>query len=208
MSGIVEALEIAAEIPVEMDSALLEAHPSWKELRKGSVAEKAAEAYALKMRGLPVASIAAIFDVSVPAVYKWLKQVSDDYRSRIENVPAANLIADSLQYIDHIADVFLYEAANADTTESSVDATTGEVIRKVTSQNKTYKAHCLENAVQCRKLMLDLMLKSGVLPKTPEHIYHTMKGEKPVDEKEKIDDRTPDQIGADIAALLKKGRRF
>lgn len=173
-----------------------------------SLDEKAAKAFDNQMRGIPVSAIAAAFGVDQSTVYRWLSHYSSQYRQRIEQEPAANLISESLLFLTRIEELCLYEANQSDADGTTFDSTTGEVTRPKSFQASGNKAKFIQSAMKARQMKTDLMIQTGILPKEPERLYHAFDTEKR-DKEDVVStamSRTSDEIRNDIEKLLEKGR--
>jgi len=161
-----------------------------------------------RMKGVSVQSLALSFDVHPSTIYRWLDKYAEDFRQRMEQKPAANLIAESLQFIGYIRDVLLYEADQIKHGEDTdVDKKTGELKRRSNASKLLLKAKYLEAALKAEKLSLNLMLDTGIIPREPDKIYHTLKGGKP-DSGETFDERSEEEVQKDVWRLLQRGRRL
>ena len=204
IKGIAELLGDLAESPVERTPEEIERD----KLAALSLDDKAAKAFDNQMRGVPVSAIAAAFGVDQSTVYRWLNQYSQTYRQRIEQQPAANLIAESLLFLTRIEELCLYEANQSEADGGTYDSKTGEVSRPKSFQAGGNKAKFIQSAMKARQMKNDLMLQTGILPKEPEKLYHAFTDEKLKSDEETSTDvsRTSDEIRKDIEKLLSKGR--
>ena len=204
IKGIADILGDLAETPESKSPEEIERD----KLTALSLDEKAAKAFDNQMRGVPVSAIAAAFGVDQSTVYRWLNHYAQTYRQRIEQQPAANLIAESLLFLTRIEELCLYEANQSEVDGGTYDSKTGEVSRPKTFQASGNKAKFIQSAMKARQMKNDLMLQTGILPKEPEKLYHAFDVEKREKEEEigTAITRTPDEIRKDIEALLSKGR--
>jgi transposase-like protein len=173
-----------------------------------SIDDKAAKAFDNQMRGIPVSAIAAAFGVDQSTVYRWLSHYSKQYRQRLEQEPAANIISESLLFLTRIEELCLYEANQSDVDGATFDSATGEVTRPKSYQASSNKAKFIQSAMKARQMKTDLMIQTGILPKEPERLYHAFDTEKR-DKEDLIStalSRSPDEIRKDIEQLLSKGR--
>lgn len=168
--------------------------------------EKAAVAWENRMRGMPVSLIASSFGVSIPTVYKWLQHHTEEFRKRMENSPAANIISESLMRLGAIREACLFEA-HQDSGEVRVDEKTGELVRSKPNGNKV---KYLEAAMRAEKMCNELLITTGIIPSEPGRVYHTLKGDDTgaADKKDLPSDRTTEEVREDIRRLLWAGRRI
>ena len=204
IKGIAELLGDLAESPVDKTPEEVERD----KLTSLSLDEKAAKAFDNQMRGVPVSAIAAAFSVDQSTVYRWLNHYAETYRQRIEQQPAANLIAESLLFLTRIEELCLYEANQSESDGGTYDSATGEVSRPKSFQASGNKAKFVQSAMKARQMKNDLMLQTGILPKEPSKLYHAFTDEKRTEEDEisTAISRSSDEIRQDIEALLSKGR--
>jgi hypothetical protein len=161
-----------------------------------------------RLQGLPVKAMAAHYGVSSSTIYRWLNDGVQLYRQKLENRPAADIIAESLMFLRQVRDTYLLEARTAGAGEITVDPDTGEIVRssKVASQNK---GKMLEGALKAEKLANDFMLETGIIPREAEKIYHTLRGDDTESATAKHpDERSDEEVMKDVMELLKRGRRI
>jgi len=172
--------------------------------------DKIEKAYELKMAGIPVRSIAISFKVSSSTVYNWLNQHSKNFASRLECLTKVDIISEHLQWLETLERTCLYEAnqLDGDGEDVVIDEATGK-FRKNRSSKKLLKLRYINAARSFRLAQIDLMKDTGVLPRAPEHIYHTLSDEKrTVDEKGRAsgDAVSDEQLKESIIELLSKKR--
>lgn len=160
----------------------------------------------LKMRGISNSAIAKALGVDPTTIWRDLKRARDSYRETLEQEPAANIIADTLMFLDKVEEVCLFEASQASAVETRVDPKTGEVIREG-SPNAKNKFQFIRAALTAREMKVKLMLDTGVLQREPDKLYHTIKRE---DEETggHIDVRDENEIKAQVIELLKRGKNI
>ena len=144
-------------------------------------------AYRMKMRGMQVSAIAKAFGVCERTIHRWFAQHVDEFRESLESQPAANLIARQLAELEEMQQHALTEAANCG--------------------SKRDKVAFLKTALSAKSQIIDLMLSTGVIPKTPEKLYTVMIDEKRVTGsagEETV--RSTDEIKENIIKLLKNCR--
>jgi transposase-like protein len=153
-----------------------------RELKSLPDDDKYAKVFELKMRGVPASSISRIFDVDTSTVHRWLRQYAESYRTRIEQEPAANIIAESMQFLNAIEELCLYEVDQITTEETRTDPKTGEVLRVTSVQSNGVKVKYIQSVLKARQMMLDLLVQTGVLPRESSDMYKRMEAEKKIDE--------------------------
>jgi transposase-like protein len=172
--------------------------------------EKWVKAYDLKMQGIPVQTIAGIFGVKSPTIHGWLRKHTQVFRGRLEVETAADLVSESLQTLDEIKRMCLYEASQVSAEAARFDAKTGEVVRNKAPKGAITKLKCYETVLKAEEMRVKLLQDVGVIPKEAERIYHTM-----ADQKTTVGDavssveaaRTADDISENIVKLVAQGRR-
>jgi transposase-like protein len=166
---------------------------------------RAAKVFDMKMSGISVHAIAQGFDVHPSTVYKWLKQHAESFRAELEQQPAANIISESLQFLDKIIELCLFEANQIGSDSPEISAS-GAVIRG-DNRNLTVKNKFLNSAIKAFGMRLELMQSTGVLPKEASHIYHRMIEEQRTDEEDvKGSERSLDDVKDNIIKLMSRGR--
>jgi hypothetical protein len=159
------------------------------ELAKLRGDERLETAYALKwVCGWRIADIAAAFGVSERTVFRWHKAYIEMCRAQLEGEPAINLIVELLLFLDEIIRSCLREAWPIRSDGApAVDPLTGE---KVVSKGTVRAKIALINMVlKIQQMRIDLLLKTGILPKEPGRLYTKLKDEKPVE----TDEETPER---------------
>ena len=162
----------------------------------------------MKLSGVPAQVIASAEGINVSNVYKHLRRAAEEYREQIENVPAANLVAESLQFLDHIEAMCMQEANSADAEKKIVDPKTGDVTVLPKTNVHRSKLAYLRAALAARDAKMKLMLDTGVMPREPDKIYHTLKGETGEDGEDYSVDRTKEQVRESVLELLRRARQI
>lgn len=168
---------------------------------------KRAKALQMQMVGIPIPNIATTFEVTTPTIRSWLAECAAEYRRTFEQESAANILSESLQWLENIEQICLYEIDQ--TCESELDPDTGEVKKKRTNHTKMMRHKYVSAALKARAMKIDLLIQTGILPKEPERIYHTMEDEKREDSAEiaaKESEKTQEELAKEILILLEKGR--
>lgn len=176
--------------------------------RSESKREKLEKVFELKIRGIPVSTIAKAVGVDVNTVYRYLKQYAEEYRQRIEQEPAANLISESLAWLDKIEGVCLFEAHQTSSEVSEIDPRTGEVTKKPINGKTKEKISWIQAAMKAREQKLKLMLDTGVLPREPDRLYNTLKKEAPSVESDRHAKRTREELLATVGELLHRTQQI
>jgi len=160
----------------------------------------------LKMRGISNTAIARALGVDPSTIWRDLKKAREEYREGLENEPAANLIAESLMFLDRVEEVCLFEANQTAASSVKVDPDSGEVIRDGAASKTRDKIQFIRAALTARDMKTKLMLDTGVIPKEPEKLYHSIKPEQEVEEV--TDFREEAEIRQQVIELLKRGRNL
>jgi len=177
-----------------------------KSEKSDPVRERMEKVIDLKMRGISNTAIAKALGVDPSTVWRDIKKSRDAYREELETEPAANLISDSLMFLDKIEEVCLFEASQSDAGRTTIDSVTGEVSREGSSNNKS-KFQFIRAALTAREMKMKLMLDTGVIPRDAQKLYHTIKQDEE-DEDRGLDVRNESQIRDEVMELLKRGRNI
>lgn len=184
-----------------------------RKLSKLSLPEKRAQAWEYRMRGIPVSAVAAAFGVDQKTIHQWISDYVKEYRSTLEQESAANLIAESFLYLGNIEDLCMYEITQiaSETGAPEIDPKTGAVKKSnLNIQAKGVQVKFLQTALKARQMKLELGMATGVLPKEPERIYHTMADAKPaVAGVEDVSaEKSPEALKQSILELLTRARKL
>ena len=177
------------------------------ELRSLPKEAKKAKVLQMQMAGIPIPNIATTFEVTPQTIRIWLSKCASEYRQTFEQETGANILAESLQWLENIEQICLYEIDQ--TSESEIDPDTGEVIVKKMNYSKGIRHKFVLAAMKARAMKIDLLLQTGVLPKEPERIYHTMANEK-IEDAEAMSaeesGKSKEDLIREVMQLLEKGR--
>jgi len=177
-----------------------------RKLRVMSDSEKRAEAFLMRMDGVPVNAIAKGFGVSTSTVYRWLHEHADEFRTHFEQRPAANVIVEHMQWLGRLEEMCLYEANQLKDDGTIIDPKTGTVTRIDNGRAKSMKNKFLQSAMRARRMMIELQLDTGVLPREPSKHYHSMVNDGRAADEEKTAHRTPEQVREEILKLAETTR--
>mgnify|MGYP001608785976 CR=1 FL=1 len=170
--------------------------------------EKLASAYDMRSRGKSTLVIARHFGVTQATIRSWILNYVQDYTTTFENQPKAHLIAEHLLFLSKLEDICLFEVDQVDLVDIAPDPVTGEVVRKRTAFNSAAKQRFVVAALQARKMKIDLMTTTGILPKEAEKIYHTLAGDR-IDADKKggfIETKTKEEMMQQILILVETGK--
>jgi hypothetical protein len=185
---------------------LSDVRESAEESHKDKIRERVDKVVDLKMRGISNSAIAKALGVDPSTVWRDLRRARESYRETLENEPAANLISESLMFLDKIEEVCLFEASQSGMADAKVDPVTGEVTRE-SSSNGRGKFQFIRAALTAREMKTKLMLDTGIIPREPDKLYHTMKKDDEEDKKT-LDVRDATEIRDQVLELLKRGRNL
>jgi transposase-like protein len=206
-----------------LHSAVQEAHKSKEEIEKEETEKnlasinklpadkKKAKAYEMKLQGASVTAISQIFNVTPATIRKWLQDHASEFTGIIETNPAANIIAETLLFYENLESMCLNEIRQLPDDKVTHNIKTGEMERKVDYDAKNLKQKYIITLVQLREKSVGLMQDTGILPKEPQRLYHTMEREKPIDadaELAKKEDRPKEELVDKVMQLLAKGRHI
>lgn len=166
--------------------------------------EKCQKVMELRRRGLGISTIGKMVGVSPNQVTKWINQHIENKRTQIESQPAANILVENLDFLSHMEDLVLYELNMVRDGTIIIDKETGEISKKPV--NVQAKSAFIKLALKVREMKMDLEVQTGVLPKQPERIYHTMESNKEQDSLRPDLDRSEEEIKENLLRLLERGR--
>jgi transposase len=207
---VVELLKSLGDLPKPLTELEKSREKMRFEFDKSSDVEKVNKIYELRMNGFSVQSIARMYGVHQSTIYRWLERFIDEYKQTMEQRPAASIVAESLLFINRIKDLALYEIHQATREKEgdvSPDFKTGEV-KHGKKEGKLVTTKYFDIALKAERLALNLMLDTGIIPREPDKIYHTLKGGKPTDDESIEDERSEEEIRRDVWKLLQHGRRL
>jgi hypothetical protein len=117
------------------------------------------------------------------------------------------MLCESILRYQHYEAIAMYEVDQLEADAVDVDPETGAVKRVRKESSRSPRVKYLNTAIKCRDRQVDLLLNTGILPRQPERIQHTMRGESPEDAEEHARDvRTAKQIREDIFKMLSASR--
>ena len=130
-----------------------------------------------QQQGIPVKAIAKIFDVAQVTIRAWIRKARKEFRQSFEGETAADNLAGHLMFLQHIQEMCLYEANQAGKDAKEFDPKTGKISDKKNSYGKGTKIKFTQMAMQARKMEIDLLVTTGVLPTEPGRMYHSLEEE-------------------------------
>lgn len=166
--------------------------------------DKARRAMEWKFQGIPVPSIAKAFGVDIRTIYRWLNKAKLLFRETFEEETAADLLSEHLLFLDHVEELCLYEAGQLGKDGKEFDPKTGTVVDKKGDGGKSVKLRFIDGAVRARKMKIDLMMQTGMIPSEPHRMYHSLKDEGQVGEGPKTSglERTREELVRDLLDKL------
>lgn len=147
--------------------------------------EQARSAFALKMRGQTQDQIATELGVSRSTVVRLLDDYRKLYSEQLSNEPRVHLLAVELAKLDDIESTARKEAETA-------------------TSNRDKQAF-LKIALQAIDSRQSLLLETGVIPREPSKLISVTCS---VADDLKKEERTMDELRADVEKLLRTGRRL
>lgn len=171
------------------------------------ISERQRKVWNLRMQGIPVRVIAESFGYSPQTIYKDLREMAQNYREHLEQFTGLDLVGESLQFLDEIESVALYEVNQLGIGEPEIDEE-GKVVRgpKIIPEHGTLRQQFMRTALKAREMKIDLLLATGAIPKEPEKMLHAVCGKIEHDHKVGIEDRTKEEIIESLNQLMRKGR--
>jgi len=167
---------------------------------------KMRKAYELhELQGIPVFSIAKALGVSKSTIYNWLQEKKREFRETLETQSKADIISESLQFLQNLKLMALYEATQGNPDEDIEVAKSGLVKRKKSDYKRKLDFWILAKNIEGMKL--DLMKDTGILPKVLEHIYRTISEERMEASTVEVEsERSEEEIQESIIRLLSSTR--
>lgn len=192
---------------VHVDDSHLNISEAAHRLRRLSREERVSYAYRLKMQGVPNRAIAATFGVTQKTIASWFIEYTSKYQETLEEQTRVSIVVESLSWYEDIERMLLFEANKSRALQDLVPEEDALLDLRPNSLDPDERRQYIMAAVAVRKQRLGLMQEVGILPnKAPETLYKPLSDEK-VQVTEAIgDQRTPEEIQADIQKLLATGR--
>lgn len=181
------------------------------ELNALSDDEKWARAWQFRMRGVPVRNIGKMFGVDIRTIYRWFARLKQQFREVFEQETSADLLVEFILEIDDQIATVRYDIVQLEQDGKKFDPATGAVTEnddkfQVIGARQRYQKHLAD----LTKMKMDLLLQTGVIPKEPERMYHTLEQEGKVfnenEQTEKVGDRDHDTDVAELLDKMTKGR--
>jgi len=193
-----------------LHAELLDKSPEYKaenDLRQLDEASKVREVWKFYNRGIPVSTIANIFKVDESTIYRWKKKAVDAYKEDFEEKQKADVISEYMMFCDSIQETALYEAARLEGIGKVLDTKTGKMVEVKDNNRKNHQIKFLELALKARKMNMDLLVTTGIMPREASKVYHTLASEGKLsdttDEK-KGSLRSKEQIAASVLEMLEQ----
>lgn len=163
-----------------------------------------ARVWQLRIRGLTTTAISKILGIHVSTVYADLKAIGRQCCEELLKVDPVELVAGNIHWLDELERIALFEIHQATThKEKVIDNETGET-KDVEIQDPN-KSRFYMAALQARKMKIDLLVTTGIIPRERASLFEALEGSKSA-EQESVAERTDDEIRADIDHLIKHGR--
>lgn len=147
--------------------------------------EQARSAFLLKMRGNTQEQIAVELGVSRSTIVRLLNDYKKLYAEQLSSEPRLHLLTEELAKLDDVVSTARTEAA--------------------TTTNARDKQGFMKIALQAMKSHHELLLETGVLPREPSKLVAVSCSLR-AEEEYKGEERTLDEIKADVKRLLRNGR--
>lgn len=184
--------------------AWLEAKEDTEVIIEPTIEEKAAEAYALNMRGMKIKDIAKKFKVDESTIWRWKREYARKFREHFEQSQPADIVAEMLLALKDLEDMSRFEANQLGLDGLTVDKETGEVKRTaVHFKNLELKNRFLQTANKALQDQINLLQQTGVIPKSPERFYGILQDNSAVEKKKLDRELTKEEMLATIMGHLK-----
>lgn len=170
--------------------------------------DKLREVYRLKMTGLTYSEIALRYGVSTSTIHNWIKKYVEESSKELEVERPLNLITESVLFLQTIQQVCLRELGYASLTP--IDPDTGEFTElpeKFDINIVRTRTMLIDKILESKRLELDLLVKTGVIPKEPDKLYAVVKDATKTTAEEGLErTRSPEEVKQSIEDLLSKVR--
>lgn len=147
-------------------------------LQKLAPEEKIRQAIEWRYQGISVHAISKSFGVTEKQVRKWLKRSAQDYRESLEGTTAADLISEHMMFLDQIENTCLEEANYLKAEGIKSAENRAGIDPRELSDNKKNQIRFLTTALKARETKITLAQDTGIIPKEPERLYHSLEGQK------------------------------
>lgn len=140
---------------------------------------KRAYCYKYHMQGVNKKDLAKFFDVSLRTIYDWLKRENQGLLEEFEVKTGLELLIDQFSDLEQYEKMCMFEASHLGQSQIDVDPDTGETrVIKPSVKNLDQKAKFIGLAKDFRKMQIDLLETTGLIPKQAEKIYGVVKDNK------------------------------
>lgn len=165
-----------------------------------------ADVWDMSIRGVPVTTIAKIFDVTEDTIRRDLQYVYEKYGETLRKKTAVEHVADHLTFLGQLEKIAIQEACE-DEIAYEIDEKTSVITKKKLQRNPE-KVKLLTLALKTRESIIKLMLDTGIIDKEPQKLLHSIDSVTQEKEGPTHDTRTPEDIAKEIAELMIKGRKL
>jgi len=171
-----------------------------------------AKVWEMRLRGVSTHNIAAALNVTKSVIYQDLKSLGKRFREDILHTDPLTMVAENVQWLEELERVALFEVARSSNAKATQEVVTqsGETIKvQVDAPDTGSKSRFYQAALKAREMRLDLLFKTGVIPKNPEELF---KGLERFQEKssdiELAAERSEDEVKESVENLLKYGNKL
>lgn len=138
------------------------------------IVDKQKQAYQLKLRGVPAASVAKQMGISTPTVYRWWSRYEKRFATQFKTKQRSELLFDRIVFVEAVRDMTLQEVNQIDIDNIHKDAA-GNITRlPLDPKTRAVKASLLKLAMDAENTVFNMLLKTGVLPSAVKEIHCSM----------------------------------
>ena len=159
-----------------------------------------------RVKGIPLVSISRAFNITKEEVSSALQRAGAMYREEILNLPAVDIIASNVHWLDEMERVALFEAHQLEPQVIKVrDEVTGQLKEeRIIDPNR---AKFFGSAIDARKTKIKLMMDTGIIPSnSPESLFKKLSDFDASSGEEEVEERSEEEILESISRLIQHGR--
>jgi Homeodomain-like domain len=150
--------------------------------------KKRAKCVKWHQQGVSKKDLAEFFGVSTRQIYNWLNEENQSVIDEFEVKTGLELLVEQFRELGEYERLCMYEASHLGEDQISIDPATGEKRLKTTTKGGLdAKAKFIGLAMGFRKMQIDLLTQTGLIPKQPEKIHASVSQYKADDEVDAID---------------------
>lgn len=171
------------------------------------IVDKQKQAYQLKLRGVPAASVAKQMGISAPTVYRWWTKYERRFANEFKTKQRSDLLFDRIIFVQAVRDMTLQEVNQIDIDNIHKDSA-GNITRlPLDPKTRAVKASLLKLAMDAESTVFNMLLKTGVLPSAVKEIHCSMNDTEP-GKQIKVEERpkTREELLLSVGQLMQNTR--